>query len=295
LPKRHQDRRVATSRPLLAVLPLLLVAACSSAGADERAPLEGCAPDRLTTLTPGRLTLSTGPVTRAPWVVGGEVDGRSPDPRQGRGYDAAVGYALAARLGFAREAVTWVSTPFAATLAEGDKPFDVNVNQVTITPERAQEVDLSTAYLVVPQAVVTLSNRPVARAEDLDGLRDATFAVLRGSAAERAIAAVRAPVPYDDPDDVRRAVSEDTQTALVTDLVTAMRLDADDQQLVDGELVGTLPVRDGEGEQFGLVLEKGSPLTSCVDAALEVMRDDGELAALQARWLNEETGWPQLR
>lgn len=284
-------------RPALALAAALLVAGCSggSDSSDKPDALAGCTPGALTTKTPGRLTLSTGPITRAPWVVGGEKEGRGPDPRQGQGYDAAVGFALAKRLGYAPDQVAWMSTPFADAVAAGVKEFDVNVNQATISPERAKEVDLSTSYFDVPQAVVTLSTDPsTAGASALDALRGKSFAVLRGSAAEAAIAGIGTVVAYDDPDDVRRAVSEKRQTALVTDLITAMRYDTDEQQLVDGDLVGTLPVKAPAAESYGLVLQKGSPLTSCVDKALDSMRADGELAGLQARWLSQETGWAQL-
>lgn len=279
---------------------MVALSGCSSSsdGGSEGRPavdLAGCAPAELTTLTAGRLTLATGPVTRAPWVVGAATAGRSPDPREGKGYDAAVGYAVAERLGYSREAVTWVATPFLKAIAAGAKPFDVDVNQITITKEGAATIDLTSPYFVVPQAVVTLSSRPAAAAKDLAALKDESFAVVRDSPAQAALAGVGQVTAYDELDDVRRAVGEAKQDLLVTDLVTAMRMDSDDQQLVDGDLVGTLDRRPGPAEEFGLALAKDSPLTRCVDAALTSLREDGTLDALEQRWLHDETGWVRLR
>ena len=49
-------------------------------------------------------------------------------------------------------------------------------------------------------------------------------------------------------------------------------------QLSNGHLVGQFPPPAGNGEHFSLVLDKGSPLTQCVNAALATLRDNGTLA-----------------
>ncbi len=50
----------------------------------------------------------------------------------------------------------------------------------------------------------------------------------------------------------------------------------------------------GTPEQFGLVLDKGSSLTSCVSMAVDALRADGTLAALQKQWLTTSAGAPEL-
>lgn len=292
----------APARALLAGLAAGLLAACTGGSATTAAQpdLSRCTPDQLATVETGRLTLSTGVVTRAPWVVGGDLAAKtSGDPNDGKGYDAAVGFALAERLGFAKDAVTWAGVPFAEVLKPGEKTFDVNVNQVTITPERQAAVDFSTPYYVMRQAVVSLTGRPAAEAKSLADLRSVTFAVVECSDAQRVLTEQvqldTPPAAYPELDKVRGAVSSNTQNALVVDFQTAMELDRDDTRLVDGDLVGQLPRGKESGPAFGLVLEKDSPLTTCVDAALEAMRQDGTLDRLEQQWLMDEPGFPELR
>ena len=151
---------------LLAVLTALSLAGCTGAGAGGAATGADCRPGQLATVTPGTLTLSTGAVTRAPWVVGGDAT-TSGDPRDGKGYDAAVGLAVADRLGYSKGQVTWTGTPFLEAVAAGPKDFDVNVNQATITAERRADVDLSAPYYVMRQAVVTVKGRAAEQVQDL--------------------------------------------------------------------------------------------------------------------------------
>ena len=302
-------RSPAPRARLLPVLVLgLALSACSPAGgASEDARSAGgvvsgkdggsCVLGRLATVTPARLTLSTGASTQAPWVVGGDGAARAGDPKAGKGYDAAVGLDLAGRLGFRQEDVTWVRTPFPQAIAAGEKEFDVHVGQATITDERRAGVDLSAPYYVMRQAVVSLTGRPTAGVTDLAGLRRVRLAVLKGSPGERAVDEVvrpdSPPARYDDLDQARRALGDGTQDALVVDVQTALTLDRDDTQLVDGELIGQLRRAD-PAETYGLVLEKGSPLTRCVDAALSSMREDGTLDRLERQWLTDGPGWPEL-
>jgi polar amino acid transport system substrate-binding protein len=50
----------------------------------------------------------------------------------------------------------------------------------------------------------------------------------------------------------------------------------------------------GEVDQFGLAFEKGSPLVACVNTAIESLKADGTLAALQDEWLASYGGAPVL-
>lgn len=289
--------RVTNARGLaLIAVMALLTGGCRGSGTTA---LEGCAPASLATRTKGTLTLSTGVITRSPWVSGPTQEGRSADPRNGKGYDAAVGFALAERLGFDASQVKWVASPFADTLAAGAKPWDVNVNQVTIRGDRAKDVDLSRPYYTSRQAVVTLKGRPAAGSTSVADLRSVTFAVVAGTAAQTALTQTVHPttpaLTYPDLDKVRGAVSSGAQQALVTDFVTALRLDSQETELVDGTLVGVLPrMKDGSAERFGLVLQKNSPLTPCVNKALDAMDDDGSLERLERKWLVEAQGWKWL-
>ena len=283
---------------LLAVVTALSLGGCTGAGSGGSSTDAACSPERLDTVAPGTLTLSTGAVTRAPWVVGGDAT-TSADPRDGRGYDAAVGFAVAERLGYLADEVTWTGTPFLEAVAPGPKDFDVNVNQATITPERRADVDLSAPYYVMHQAVVTVKGRAVEKVTDRIALADVAVAAVTGSpsveAFQQAVPGGRPPVGYPDLDGVRGAVSSGRQDAVVVDFRTALQLDQEERLLVDGELVGLLPPGTGAQEEYGLVLEKDSPLTVCVDRALAALRADGTLDRLAQRWLVDEPGYRLLR
>jgi polar amino acid transport system substrate-binding protein len=43
------------------------------------------------------------------------------------------------------------------------------------------------------------------------------------------------------------------------------------------------------GDNWGALLEKGSPLTSCVSQAIDELRSSGELAQIEKHWLQETT------
>ncbi len=250
-----------------------------------------CAPEALETLTSGTLTVATSQPAYSPWVL-------EDDPSTGEGYEPAVAYALAEQLGFAESDVEWVRADFNAAIAPGPKPFDVDVNQFSIDPQRARAVDFSTPYYDVVQAVVTTAGSPAASAtsiEDLRGLRlGAQVGTTSLSALTEQIDPEEGPSVYNSNDDAVAALSNGQVDALVADLPTAFFMSG--AQLDDGAVLGQLPNASGaEVEQLGMVLELDSPLTSCVSQGLDALREDGTLAELQERWLAEAADAPVLR
>ena len=79
--------------------------------------------------------------------------------------------------------------------------------------------------------------------------------------------------------------------ALVLDLPTAFEVQS---ELTDGVIVGQLPAGTEKAEQFGIVLDKGSPLTACVSKAVDELGDGGALFKLQKEWLNSAGNAPLL-
>ncbi|HEY0361244.1 MAG TPA: transporter substrate-binding domain-containing protein, partial [Solirubrobacteraceae bacterium] len=67
-------------------------------------------------------------------------------PTNGKGFESAVAYAVAKQLGFAPGEVKWSVVPFNSSYAPGDKKFDFDINQISITPKRAKHVDFSSPY-----------------------------------------------------------------------------------------------------------------------------------------------------
>jgi polar amino acid transport system substrate-binding protein len=96
---------------------------------------------------------------------------------------------------------------------------------------------------------------------------------------------------YDDQAGAIQALKNGQVDGIVVDLYTGFYLVA--VEIEKGVIVGRLPPV-GEVEQFGLAFEKGSPLVPCVNEAIESLKTDGTLAALQDEWLAGYGGAPVI-
>ncbi|MGQ7295491.1 ABC transporter substrate-binding protein [Quadrisphaera sp. KR29] len=295
-------RRPALLLTALAGASALLVAGCApqeeaggaagATGADSSATTTAsCSPADLQTLTPGTLTVATSQPAYEPWFS-------EDDPSNGQGYESAVAYAVAGQLGYSKEQVTWTVADFNAAIAPGPKDFDVDINQFSITEERKEAVDFSTPYYDVAQAVVTTGTSPAAGVTDLAGLKGLRLGAQVGTTSYTAItdqiAPDAEPAVYNTNDDAVAALQNGQVDAIVVDLPTAFYMAA--AQLDDGKVVGQLQTPSGGAtDTFGMVLDKGSPLTACVSRAVDTLREDGTLAQLQQQWLDEAAQAPVLR
>jgi polar amino acid transport system substrate-binding protein len=280
---------------VLAATGLLTFTACSpaettSTGSSGAAPsgTAQCDKAALKTLSSGALTFGTDQPAYSPWFV-------DDDPTNGKGYESAVAYAVAQKLGYAKEDVKWVRVPFNAAIAPGPKTFDANLNEFSITDERKQAVDFSSPYYDVTQAIVTIASSPAAGVTTIDGLRNLKLGAQVGTTSYTAAKAIGATPPvavYNNNDDAKAALSSGQIDALVLDLPTAFEVQS---ELTDGKIVGQLPAGTDKPEQFGIVLDKGSPLTACVSSAVDGLQADGTLGRLQQQWLAEAGSAPVLR
>jgi polar amino acid transport system substrate-binding protein len=202
----------------------------------------------------------------------------------GRAFESAFIYALAAEMGFAAADVQWVRTSFDEAISPAEKPYDFNIQQYSITPEREEVVDFSDPYYLVQQAVVALEDSPAATATTFAELREAKFGAMVGTtdleAIENRIGAEDVAV-YNSVADVVAAMSAGQIDATVIGLPTAFFMTA--VQLDNGVVAGVLP---GAGEDgFGMLFPDGSELTTCVNQALQRLNDNGTMDALVAEWL----------
>ncbi|MCU0277618.1 MAG: ABC transporter substrate-binding protein [Candidatus Nanopelagicales bacterium] len=252
--------------------------AASSAPASPSASLD-CSPETLQTLTPGTLTIGTDSPAYPPYF---EDD----DPSNGEGFESAVAYAVADQLGFTDDQVTWVTVPFNKSYAPGAKDFDFDINQISITPKRAKVVDFSNGYYTVNQAVVALEDSPIADATTLAELQDAKLGAQVGTTSldfiNEDIQPTQQPLVYNDTNDAKSALEAGQIDGIVVDLPTAYYVTA--VEFDNAKIVGQFPAQDG-GEQFGLLMAKGSPLVGCVNQALATLDESGELQAIQDEWL----------
>jgi polar amino acid transport system substrate-binding protein len=249
-----------------------------------------CAKDGLTTVTKGKLTIATDDPSYPPWIVDNK-------PETGQGFEGAVADAVATQLGFARSDVTWVRVTFNNAIAPGPKNFDFDINQFSITEERKLAVDFSSPYYDVRQTVITVKGSKIAGAKSLADLQGAKLAAQVGTTSYKAITDIIKPTVQpavlNNNDDVKKQLENGSIDGAVVDLPTAFYITG--AELDAGVIVGQLPQPPGATpEQFGLVLDKGSRLTACVSQAVDALRTAGTLKALEAKWLAETAGAPEL-
>jgi polar amino acid transport system substrate-binding protein len=283
------------AHPRLAVLAVTLLAltACSPQPAAPRGPLSAtasCGKDQLRTLTAGRLTLGTDEPAYPPWFVDDKPD-------NGQGFEGAVAYAVATKLGYAKADVVWTRVTFNAAIAPGPKPFDFAINEFSVSAERQQAVDFSSPYYDITQAVIALKTSKIAGAKSVADLKGAKLGAQVGTTSFRAITDVvkptTEPAVFNNNDDAKKKLSDGAIDGLVLDLPTAFFVTS--AEIDNSVIIGQLPQPSGQPEQLALALDKGSALTGCVNQAVDALRADGTLAALQTQWLTKVAGAPVLR
>ena len=237
----------------------------------------------------GVLTIATDEPAYGPWFDNN-------DPANGKGYEAAVAYAVADELGYSKDKVEWVRVPFGNVVAPGCRNFDFDINQFSITDERAKVIDFSTGYYDVTQAIITVAGSKIANAKSIADLQGAKLGAQVGTTSYATITDVIKPTQeasvFDTNDVAKQALANGQIDGLVVDLPTAFYLSG--VEVPNGLIVGQLP-STGAGDQFGLLLTKGSKLTSCVSGAVDAITADGTLASITDKWLATDAGAPVFK
>jgi polar amino acid transport system substrate-binding protein len=284
----QESTSTATSSAAAPASSAAASAAASTAASEAASPsaepaLDECSKENLTLVTPGTLTIGTDSPAYPPYFV-------DDDPTNGQGFESAVAYAVADTLGFTPAEVAWTVVPFNKSYAPGDKDFDFDINQISITPKRQKAVDFSNGYYTVNQAVVALKGSPIANATTLAELQAAKLGAQVGTTSLDFITDVVQPADqpyvYNDTNDAKSALNNGQIDGIVVDLPTAYYVTA--VEIDDSTIVGQFPAQEG-GEQFGLLFAKGNPLVTCVNAALDELAASGELQAIQDEWLAGDT------
>lgn len=250
--------------------------------------------DPLPTVTEGVLTVATGETVFPPWMGAGEDD--FDDPTTGTGYEGALVFALAEELGLDPATIEWVRTGFDEVIAPGEKDWDFNIQQYSITAERDEVVDFSDGYYQVEQAIIGRADGAAASATtlaDLKGLRiGAAIGTTSLDYAEQVIAPDEQVQVYDDNAAAKAAFDANQVDAIVFDLPTAYYITA--VEITDASIIGVLPRSADAPEELGMLFEDGNPLVECVNVALATLRDAGTLTALEDEWLNAGGSIPSI-
>src|SRR5690348_17174653 len=241
------------------------------AGASGGASSASCTKSKLSSQlhTAGKLTVATDNPVYPPWFVHNT-------PANGKGYESAVAYAIAKKLGFSSSDVAWVQEPFLKAIAPGPKAFDFDINEASVTPQRAQVVTFSDSYYDVQQAIVAPKGTAIVTKHSPAQLKTYQYGDQSGTTGLAYITGhiqpTKQPKVFDTLDQAGAALESGRIDALVTDTPTAQYMAS--AQLKHTVLVAQFPT---VGEHYGLVFTKGNPLVTCVNKAIAGLQSDGTL------------------
>lgn len=238
-------------------------------------------------VNPGFLTVGTSDPVYPPWMMNN-------DPASGEGFESALVYALAEELGFQRDQVRWVAQTFEQIIAPGDKPFDFAINQVSVTPARAEVVGFSQVYFQPEKAVIALPGSAVEGAASFADLRSARWGAVIGTTdlmyLETLLGVDNAAV-YDDQIGVFQAMRAGQIDATLAALPTALFATA--VQIPEARIVALLPP-DQNDRGHGLLFQQGNPLLPWIDAGLGRLIEAGVVEALKNTWLVADPDLPVI-
>jgi polar amino acid transport system substrate-binding protein len=262
---------------LAAALAALVLAACggddngggttSSGGAasgDDSQPA-------LKLKTSGQLTAG------AEFPVAGFVELPIDNPK---GFEVDLAAAIAQELKIPK--VKWVNTPFSGLFSPAPKNFDVAINEITITPERAKVVAFSDPYFDANQGFLIKKGGPGENAKSIADMKGLQFGfqatTTGGDYIKDTIKPSKQPREYTSLGAATRALANGQIDAFVMDVA------------IGSQLVKKLPediAMTGQfqtGEKYGILLEKSNPLRAQVNKAIAALKSSGKLTALQKKW-----------
>ncbi|MFM7860582.1 MAG: ABC transporter substrate-binding protein, partial [Candidatus Nanopelagicaceae bacterium] len=227
-------------------LPLFLLAtllsACGSSSSESAA--SSCEPGKLATVTDGVLTIATGEPAYYPWVIDDK-------PESGEGFEAAVALAVAKQLGYEGESVKWVRTTFDSAITPGEKNFDFNLQQFSITEDRKKAVDFSEPYYKSTQVIVSFKGSKIEGAKSVADLKDAKLGAAVATTSLDAIENLLGlkPQVFNDNAAGVTALKNKQIDGLVVDLPTGFYLSA--VEVPNGLIVGQIAGSDEADAGFG--------------------------------------------
>jgi len=237
--------------------------------------------------TPGKLTVATGDPVYPPWMMDN-------DPSNGEGFESALVYALAAEMGFAKEDVVWVRQTFDQGIAPGEKHYDFNIQQYSITEERKKFVDFSHVYYQPEKVLVALSSDALAGAKTFEDLRKLEWGATIGTSdldyIEQVIG-VKDVAVYNEMVATFQALQANQIDATVISLPTALYVTA--VQVPEAKIAAVLP-SDPNDAGFGMVFEKDNPLVDWVNEALDKIIADGVVTRLTEEYLITDKNIPEI-
>jgi polar amino acid transport system substrate-binding protein len=222
--------------------------------------------------TAGTLTVATAQIPEPGFWEG------TPSHPTG-GFEYGLARALAERFGLTRVKVELV--PFQRLVAGDLGGADLALSDITVTEQRAQHVEFSTAYLAAPPAIVV---RPGTEVADAHAARSLQWAVQTGTtlqqAVEQTIRPTAAPQVVNHEREALVALRVGHAEAVMLDLPVALAYAR--RSPATYSVVAQLPSED----VLAAALPKGSRNLEAVDSAIRAFHSNGTIERLGERWLD---------
>lgn len=280
-------------RKILLVLLICLLALPLFAGGKSEEPketepvgMEGTINDP-GLFQPGKLTVATGEPAYPPWMM-------DDDPASGIGFENGMVYALAEKLGFDRDDVVWVRQSFDQGIAPGEKPYDFNLQQFSVSEARREFVDFSMVYYRPEKAVVALPGSIISNAKSFEDLRKVKWGATIGTADLdyiENILSVEDVAVFNDQVGTFQALLGGQIDATCIELPTALYVTF--VQVPESTIAAILP-NDPNDLGHGLIFEKGNPIVKWIDEGLEAIIADGVIADLTSEYLIGDETIPEI-
>jgi len=188
--------------------------------------------------------------------------------------------------------VVWVSTPFSGLFSPAPKDFDMAINEITITEERSQVVDFSVPYFDANQGFLITKGGPAEGVQSIDEMKDLLFgfqaATTGGDYINDEIQPNEQPREFSSLGAAVQALANGQIDAFLMDVAIGSEIvkERGDEVAMPGQFVTE--------EQYGVLFEKGNPLRTEVNKAIEAIKADGTLKRLQAKWFPGTEDLPAL-
>jgi polar amino acid transport system substrate-binding protein len=247
---------------ILVTAVALLAAGCGGGNDNQSASGQQSSGGLKDLVTSGTLTVGTE-LPAPPFWIGNDYDSIT------GGYEVDLAKEIAKRLNIAN--VKFVEMPFAGLVAGQKCKCDIDFSQVTITNDRAKVVQFTAPYFEANQGILAKRGTTVSSMADAKKLRWGAQTNTTGAAyiADN-IKPSSEPKIYNTTTDAFTALNAGQIDAVLLD--TPIVLGAIKAgQVKDAAVVGQFKT----GEEYGAVLNKGSPNVAAINNVLNSLKSEG--------------------
>jgi polar amino acid transport system substrate-binding protein len=272
-------------RILLCSLVLAVAVTAAACGSSSSSGGSGSStPSGPHLLKPGQITIGIEPYG-PPFQI--------PPMSHPTGFEISVVEDIVKKLGLKQSDIRWMHVPFDKVVFPGPKPWDMDIDDFSVTPQRAQVVDFSNSYLDTNAGVLVSKTGNAANVKSVADLKKLQLCAQSKTTdltyIQDTIKPDKAPLEYPSTVLANQAVLAGVCDAELNDLPIVE--DAVSKSKGKLEAVGQIQT----GDHLGIVFAKGNPLRNQVNQALASMKADGSLQALQQKWFSKELAVPTLQ